>query len=88
MPLNQITGIQCASISSHLTLQPIGLVRGTEISFFERCSSRILLTIAHTINQLILKGSLIRSLMKTFGSGKNFARRLADYALTSNPAAH
>ena len=38
----------------------------------------ILLTIAHIINQLILKGSLIRSLMKTFGSAKNFARRLSE----------
>ena len=38
----------------------------------------ILMTIAHTINQLILKGSLIRSLARTFGSAKNFARRLSE----------
>lgn len=38
----------------------------------------ILLTIAHMISQLVAKGSLIRSLMKTFGSVKNFARRLAE----------
>jgi len=38
----------------------------------------ILLLIAHYINQLILHGSLIQSLCKTFGSAKNFARRLAE----------
>jgi hypothetical protein len=38
----------------------------------------ILLLIAHYFNQLILHGSLIRSLNNTFGSAKNFARRLAE----------
>jgi hypothetical protein len=38
----------------------------------------ILLLIAHTINQLILHGSLIKSLCRTFGSARNFARRLAE----------
>lgn len=38
----------------------------------------LLLLIAHYITQLILHGSLIRSLCKTFGSAKNFARRLAE----------
>ena len=38
----------------------------------------ILLTIAHMISQLVAKGSLLRSLVKTFGSAKNFARRLAE----------
>jgi hypothetical protein len=38
----------------------------------------LLLLIAHYISQLILHGSLIRSLCKTFGSAKNFARRLAE----------
>ena len=38
----------------------------------------ILLQIAYTINQLILHSSLIKSLCKTFGSAKNFARRLAE----------
>ncbi len=38
----------------------------------------ILLQIAYSINQLILHGSLIKSLCKTFGSAKNFARRLAE----------
>ena len=38
----------------------------------------ILLLIAHYITQLILHGSLIQSLCKTFGSAKNFARRLAE----------
>ena len=38
----------------------------------------ILLLIAHYITQLILHGSLIRSLIKTFGSARNFARRLAE----------
>lgn len=37
-----------------------------------------LLLIAHYITQLILHGSLIKSLCKTFGSAKNFARRLAE----------
>jgi hypothetical protein len=37
-----------------------------------------LLLIAHYIAQLILHGNLIRSLCKTFGSAKNFARRLAE----------
>ena len=36
------------------------------------------LLIAHYITQLILHGSLIQSLCKTFGSAKNFARRLAE----------
>jgi hypothetical protein len=38
----------------------------------------LLLLIAHYITQLILHGSLIRSLCRTFGSAKNFARRLAE----------
>ena len=38
----------------------------------------ILLLIAHYINQLILHGSLIAPLCKTFGSAKNFARPLAE----------
>ena len=38
----------------------------------------ILLLIAHYITQLILHGSLIRSLATTFGSARNFARRLAE----------
>lgn len=38
----------------------------------------ILLVIAHYITQLILHGSLIQSLCKSFGSVKNFARRLAE----------
>jgi hypothetical protein len=37
-----------------------------------------LLLIAYYITQLILHGSLIKSLCKTFGSAKNFARRLAE----------
>jgi len=37
-----------------------------------------LLLIAHYITQLILHGSLIRALAKSFGSAKNFARRLAE----------
>jgi hypothetical protein len=37
-----------------------------------------LLLIAHYITQLILHGSMIKSLCKTFGSAKNFARRLAE----------
>lgn len=38
----------------------------------------ILLLIAHYISQLILHGSLIGSLRATFGSARNFARRLAE----------
>ncbi len=38
----------------------------------------ILLLIAHYITQLILHGSLIRALARSFGSAKNFARRLAE----------
>ena len=38
----------------------------------------LLLLIAHFITQLILHGSLIKSLRKTFGSAKNFAKRLAE----------
>ena len=38
----------------------------------------LLLLIAHYFSQLILQGSLIDSLMETFGSAKNFARRLAE----------
>lgn len=38
----------------------------------------ILLLIAHYITQLILHGSLIRSLAASFGSAKNFARRLSE----------
>ena len=36
----------------------------------------ILLQLAYCITQLILHGSLIKSLCRTFGSAKNFARRL------------
>jgi len=38
----------------------------------------ILLLIAHYITQLILHGSLIQRLVLSFGSAKNFARRLAE----------
>ena len=38
----------------------------------------LLLLIAYCITQLILHGSLIKSLCRTFGSAKNFARRLAE----------
>jgi len=38
----------------------------------------VLLLMAHYIAQLILHGNLIKSLCKTFGSAKNFARRLAE----------
>ena len=38
----------------------------------------LLLLMAYYIAQLILHGSLIKSLCKTFGSAKNFARRLAE----------
>lgn len=38
----------------------------------------LLLLIAHYLSQLILHGSLIRSLLQVFGSAKNFARRLAE----------
>ena len=38
----------------------------------------LLLLIAHYITQLVLHGSLIEALCKTFGSAKNFARRLAE----------
>ena len=38
----------------------------------------ILLLIAHYITQLILHGSLIQALAQSFGSAKNFARRLAE----------
>ena len=38
----------------------------------------ILLLMAHYITQLILHGNLIRALVKSFGSAKNFARRLAE----------
>ena len=44
----------------------------------------ILLLIAHYITQLILRGSLIRSLARSFGSAKNFARRLAE-SLRNHP---
>ena len=37
-----------------------------------------LLLIAHYITQLILHGSLIKALAKSFGSAKNFARRLSE----------
>jgi hypothetical protein len=45
----------------------------------------ILLLMAHSITQLILHGSLIRSLCRTFGSAKNFARRLAE-SMRNHPA--
>jgi len=38
----------------------------------------ILLQIAYCITQLILHGSLLKSLCRTFGAAKNFARRLAE----------
>ena len=38
----------------------------------------LLLVMAHAIAQLILHGSLITSLCRTFGSARNFARRLAE----------
>lgn len=38
----------------------------------------LLLLIAHYLTQLILHGSLIQSLAESFGSAKNFARRLAE----------
>jgi hypothetical protein len=38
----------------------------------------LLLLLAHYLTQLILHGSLIRSLRQVFGSAKNFARRLAE----------
>jgi hypothetical protein len=38
----------------------------------------LLLLIAHYLTQLILHGSLIQTLAKSFGSAKNFARRLAE----------
>jgi hypothetical protein len=38
----------------------------------------LLLAIAHYLTQLILHGSLIRSLARKFGSARNFARRLAE----------
>jgi hypothetical protein len=38
----------------------------------------VLLLIAHYLSQLILHGSLIESLARTFESAKNFARRLAE----------
>lgn len=38
----------------------------------------LLLLIAHYLTQLILHGSLIDSLAQSFGSAKNFARRLAE----------
>lgn len=38
----------------------------------------ILLLIAHYITQLILHGSLIKALAESFGSAKNFARRLSE----------
>ncbi len=37
-----------------------------------------LLLIAHFITQLILHGSLIKSLRNSFGSAKNFAKRLSE----------
>jgi hypothetical protein len=45
----------------------------------------ILLLMAHCITQLILHGSLIKSLCRTFGSAKNFARRLAE-SMRNHPA--
>jgi hypothetical protein len=38
----------------------------------------VLLLIAHYLTQLILHGNLIDSLMRAFGSARNFARRLAE----------
>jgi hypothetical protein len=37
-----------------------------------------LLQVAHTINQLVLKGSLLRAYRKQLGTLKNYLRRLAD----------
>jgi len=52
----------------------------------------ILLQIAHYLTQLILNSNLIISLAKTFGSAKNFARRLAEsmrnYPLSANLVMH
>ena len=39
----------------------------------------LLLLIAHYLTQLILHGSLIQTLADSFGSAKNFARRLAEF---------
>ncbi len=47
----------------------------------------ILLLIAHYISQLILHGSLIKSLCRTFFSAKNFARRLAESMRNYRPPA-
>lgn len=48
----------------------------------------LLLQITHYLTQLILNSNLIISLAKTFGSAKNFARRLAEsmrnYPLSTN----
>ncbi|MFC1453120.1 hypothetical protein ACFLSJ_07255, partial [Verrucomicrobiota bacterium] len=38
----------------------------------------LLLLMAHYLSQLILHGSLIRTLAESFGSARNFARRLAE----------
>jgi len=45
----------------------------------------VLLLMAHYIAQLILHGNLIVSLCKTFGSARNFARRLAE-SMRNHPA--
>jgi hypothetical protein len=45
----------------------------------------VLLLMAHYIAQLILHSNLITSLCRTFGSAKNFARRLAE-SLRNHPA--
>ncbi len=45
----------------------------------------VLLLIAHYICQLILHGSLIQSLARTFESAKNFCRRLAE-SMRNQPA--
>lgn len=42
------------------------------------CVFYILLLIAHYLSQLIHHGSLIESLVRAYGSAKNFARRLAE----------
>jgi hypothetical protein len=45
----------------------------------------VLLLMAYYIAQLILHGNLIQSLCKTFGSAKNFARRMAE-SMRNHPA--
>jgi hypothetical protein len=46
----------------------------------------ILLLTAHSITRLILHGSLIKSLCRTFGSAKNFGTDLAAVDVLNQPA--